>query len=615
MTKKSNLQKNLLTLTQKDFYRLELATPHLLSGNFAKNCDTLCACITQAQKNGTDILVLPKKALSGVDCLAMTGYAFSKSPLIESMKRILETSKNCDALLVIPFAWVHCNQILDIAWIVHQGHTLTLASNAPLPLDLPLHDFTLAPGLDFSNQVVSIDNNCHLLINFCDDHTDLLASLSKKSLQGVHLVLHLSSAVSLSDSVPQAIDTLKVLSKQTNTAQAYIANHPLDSAYGTVCSGDKIIVECGELLKASTLDSGSLFADIDIAFVRHAKQHKTTQVLHNSNACLTPVSQNTPQKLDRIFDPHPFVAPATSNEHILDSLVLGVYAKMQELHTPKVILGLSGGLDSTMVLLVCQRLFDKYNLPSKNLIAVSMSGFGTGGRSEKNAHTLANALDTTHLQISIVDAVTHHLKDIDHNGQPDTTYENAQARERTQILLDLANKHGALLLGTGDLSEIALGWSTYGGDQLAQYNPNSGLTKSQIRALVAYIAKNHTNSLVSQTLNDILDAPITPELIAGQDTEQLIGPYALHDFFLYHFLYRGGTPTKIFGLATTTFANHKKEDIKKHLKLFFTRFFANQFKRKYGCDGIRLFEIDLLSNLHLNANFDPSTLLLELDKI
>ena len=313
-----------------------------------------------------------------------------------------------------------------------------------------------------------------------------------------------------------------------------------------------------------------------------------------------------PKQLDRHVEPHPFV-PSEANmdevcEEVIQSQVSGLAQRMVHTHARTAVIGISGGLDSTLALLVCVETFDKLGLPREGIVGVTMPGFGTTDRTYHNALSLMRDLGITTREISIKDACMQHFKDLGIDSSVhDVTYENSQARERTQILMDVANQTGGMVVGTGDLSELALGWATYNGDQMSMYGVNASVPKTLVQHLVRWVATRRLSGDVRATLLDIVDTPISPELVPAdpngniaQKTEDLVGPYELHDFFLYNFIHNGFRPAKIFSLATVAFDGvYSHEVIKKWLYTFFRRFFAQQFKRSAMPDGPKTGSVNL----------------------
>jgi len=363
--------------------------------------------------------------------------------------------------------------------------------------------------------------------------------------------------------------------------------------------------------------------------LRSERKANTTFACGHTEACMVNVKPcKTAWELTRHFDPLPFIPKSgdmdASCEEILNIQTMGLTRRIDHTKAKCVVIGISGGLDSTLALLVAVRSFDKLGRDRKGIIGVTMPGFGTTDRTHDNAISLMHSLGVTAREISIANAVTQHFKDIAHDSEcHDVTYENSQARERTQILMDLANKECGLVVGTGDLSELALGWATYNGDHMSMYGVNAGVPKTLIKHLVRYIAKTGVNEKSRATLLDIINTPISPELIPAdkqgritQKTENLVGPYELHDFFLYYFLRFGFTPSKIFKMACNAFdgtnteaGKYDDKTIKHWITTFFRRFFAQQFKRSCLPDCPKVGSVSLSPRGDWRMPSDASSLL------
>ena len=359
-----------------------------------------------------------------------------------------------------------------------------------------------------------------------------------------------------------------------------------------------------------SLDSQLIITQIDVEKLRNERRTNSTYInaQRNHDARIVNAHTVTPRDFELIRDvePHPFIPKTNDMEkscnEIFSIQVAGLAKRIVHTGCKTVVVGISGGLDSTLALLVCVRTFDKLQLSRKGIVGVTMPGFGTTDRTYNNAINLMKSLGITIREISIADAVRQHFKDIDHNiDVHDVTYENSQARERTQILMDLSNQLGALVIGTGDLSELALGWATYNGDHMSMYGVNAGVPKTLIKYLVKFVAMSGDSDETRNILLDIIDTPISPELIPADDagnitqkTEDLVGPYELHDFFLYFMLRFGYEPSKIFRIACMTFdGEYDKETIFKWLETFCRRFFSQQFKRSCLPDGPKVGSVSL----------------------
>lgn len=390
-----------------------------------------------------------------------------------------------------------------------------------------------------------------------------------------------------------------------------------ESSTDLVFAGNGIIAENGTLLEESprfTMQEQLVISEIDIENLQNDRQVNTsfmhgTSTLLASETITIPfaLSENSGQPvLTRSVDPHPFTPSGDALkercEEIFQIQVAGLAKRIVHTHSRTAVVGISGGLDSTLALLVTVMTFDALNIPRNQILGITMPGFGTTDRTYTNACDLIRSLGVTLKEISIKDACLQHFKDISHNPSVhDVTYENSQARERTQILMDVANQENGMVIGTGDLSELALGWATYNGDHMSMYGVNGSIPKTLVRYLVEWVAHNRVDEASRATLLDIVDTPISPELIPAdengnikQKTEDLVGPYELHDFFLYHFLRFGSSPAKIYFLAQQAFGgSYDKETIRKWLHTFFHRFFQQQFKRSCLPDGPKVGSVSL----------------------
>lgn len=389
-----------------------------------------------------------------------------------------------------------------------------------------------------------------------------------------------------------------------------------ESTTDVIFAGNGLIYENGSLLAQSkrfSMDEQLIISEIDVERIRAERRVNTTFAANRGNLgdervvrILTEFTNSKELVLTRSFDPHPFVPKGAELhercEEIFSIQVAGLAQRLLHTGAKAAVIGISGGLDSTLALLVCVKTFDKLGLSRKGILGITMPGFGTTDRTYQNALDLMKALGISTREISIKEACTQHFKDINHDiNVHDVTYENAQARERTQILMDIANQVWGMVIGTGDLSELALGWATYNGDHMSMYGVNASIPKTLVKYLVQWVAENDLDDTSKDTLLDIVDTPISPELIPAdengdikQKTEDLVGPYELHDFFLYYFLRFGFRPSKIFYLANIAFKGwYDEETVKKWLSTFFRRFFSQQFKRSCLPDGPKVGSISI----------------------
>lgn len=456
-------------------------------------------------------------------------------------------------------------------------------------------------------------------VEICEDVWAPVPPSCNLALSGADIIFNLSA----SDELIGKHDYLKGLLAQQSarmiSGYVYSGCGFGESTQDVVYGGNAIAYENGQLLAESerfALDSQLIITQIDVEKIRNERRTNSTYINaqrgHDSRIVNAHTVMPRDFELIRDVDPHPFIPKTDDMEKSCDEIfsiqVAGLAKRLVHTGCKTVVVGISGGLDSTLALLVCVRTFDKLQLSRKGIVGVTMPGFGTTDRTYNNAVNLMKSLGITLREISIADAVKQHFNDIGHDiNVHDVTYENSQARERTQILMDLSNQLGALVIGTGDLSELALGWATYNGDHMSMYGVNAGVPKTLIKYLVKFVAMSEDSDETRSILLDIIDTPISPELIpadeAGnitQKTEDLVGPYELHDFFLYHIIRFGYRPSKIFMLARKAFDGsnpeapfYDDETIKKWLTIFLRRFFNQQFKRSCLPDGPKVGSVSL----------------------
>ena len=453
-------------------------------------------------------------------------------------------------------------------------------------------------------------------IEICEDVWAPTPPSNNLALAGADIIFNLSASDELIGKHAYLKSLLAQQSARMISGYVYASCGFGESTQDVVYGGNAIIFENGRLLEEGdrfSLQPQLKMCQIDIEALHVERRTNTTFInaQRGASARIINCKQTSPRdfKLYRKVNPYPFI-PKTENmksscEEILNIQVMGLVKRLYHIHGQKAVLGISGGLDSTLALLIVVKAFDKLGLDRKGIVGITMPGFGTTDRTYNNAIKLMQTLGVTIREISIAAAVTQHFSDINHDASiHDITYENSQARERTQILMDVANQENAIVVGTGDLSELALGWATYNGDHMSMYGVNAGVPKTLIRYLVRYVA----DEMATETLLDIVDTPISPELIPAdekgnikQKTEDLVGPYELHDFFIYYFMRYGFGPKKIFLLAKRAFctatddkpALYDEETVKKWLTTFCRRFFNQQFKRSCLPDGPKVGSVSL----------------------
>lgn len=581
--------------------------------------------IEEAVSNGVAILVLTECAMTGYTCADLF---FQKTLLEETEHQIAKLKKFLEGkeIIVAVGAPIQIeNKLYNMGIVLQNGHILGIVPKTYLPNYNEFYEqrwFASSADLkeseiEFLGEKVPVgrdllfgNQNTYFALEICEDLWSVTPPSDTYALNGATILLNLSASNETIGKKEYRENLIKMHSAKQISAYVYASSGPLESTTDILFSGATLIYENGSKLaegKRFQFDNTLTIADVDVEKLLHDRMKNTS--FHTNQ--LEPVRKihcsipTTNQPIRRTYAKYPFVPnnPNKRNERANEILTIQSCALARRLkHTgsKKCILGVSGGLDSTLAYLVILRAFDILKIAPQNLIAVTMPGFGTTDRTYQNAKELIRKTGATLREVSIKDACILHYKDIGHDaGNHDVTYENAQARERTQILMDIANQESGLVIGTGDLSELALGWCTYNGDHMSMYAVNTSIPKTLVRYLVEYEMQN--NETLHDVLKSILDTPISPELLPPskdgkilQKTESKIGPYMLHDFFLYHFLRNGFSTKKIFYLAKETFKDdYEEEELRKWLTVFMKRFFSQQFKRSCLPDGVKVGSVSL----------------------
>ena len=581
--------------------------------------------IAEAVSNGVAILVLPECAMTGYTCADLF---FQKTLLEETEHQIAKLKKFLEGkeIIVAVGAPIQIeNKLYNMGIVLQNGHILGMVPKTYLPNYNEFYEqrwFASSTDLketeiEFLGEIVPVgkdllfgNQNTYFALEICEDLWSVTPPSDTYALNGATILLNLSASNETIGKKEYRENLIKMHSAKQISAYVYASSGPLESTTDILFSGATLIYENGSKLaegKRFQFDNTLTIGDVDVEKLLHDRMKNTS--FHTDQ--LEPVRKihcsipATNQPIRRTYAKYPVVPrnPNKRNERANDHLTIQSCALARRLkHTgsKKCILGVSGGLDSTLAYLVILRAFDILKIAPQNLIAVTMPGFGTTDRTYQNAKELIRKTGATLREVSIKDACILHYKDIGHDaGNHDVTYENVQARERTQILMDIANQESGLVIGTGDLSELALGWCTYNGDHMSMYAVNTSIPKTLVRYLVEYEMQN--NETLHDVLKSILDTPISPELLPPskdgkilQKTESKIGPYMLHDFFLYHFLRNGFSTKKIFYLAKETFKDdYEEEELRKWLTVFMKRFFSQQFKRSCLPDGVKVGSVSL----------------------
>jgi NAD+ synthase (glutamine-hydrolysing) len=616
------------------FITVAAAIPSVKVADCDYNEKQLESLIAQAEGKGVEIIVFPELCITGYTCQDLFGQQLLLEEAEKAVLKLLDFTRSLDIIAIVGLPVICGDLLLNCAAVIQKGDLLSLIPKTYLPNYSEFYEkrwFASAQDLDdtdlpFAGKTMHVSaeptlfrtcDGVHFGVEICEDVWAPAPPSNHLALSGAELIFNLSASDELIGKHDYLKSVLAQQSARTMTGYVYSGCGYGESTQDVVYGGNAMIYENGKLLVEAdrfSMEPQMMITQIDVEKLRTERRTNSTYVnaQHSYSAKIINAHGIQPRdfQLIREIDAHPFI-PKTADmkqscEEIFSIQVMGLAKRIEHTHSKKVIVGISGGLDSTLALLVCVKTFDKLKMDRKGIVGVTMPGFGTTDRTYNNAINLMKSLGITLMEISIAKAVTQHFKDIGHDAAVhDVTYENSQARERTQILMDLSNQLGGLVVGTGDLSELALGWATYNGDHMSMYGVNASVPKTLIQHLVRYVAeterKEKGDQKTYEILMDVVDTPISPELIPAdengnikQKTEDLVGPYELHDFFLYYFLRFGFRPQKIFLLAQHAFnGSYDDVTIKKWLTTFLRRFFAQQFKRSCLPDGPKVGSVSL----------------------
>ena len=613
------------------FVKVAAAIPAVKVADCKFNAQQIDTQIAIADGKGVQIIVFPELCITGYSCADLFGQTLLLEEAEIALMQIMNNTRQMDIISIVGMPLTVNNTLMNCAIALQKGKILGIVPKTYLPNHKENTEarWFSSPAMHNENSIRLCGQNVPFGINLLFDTAetcfgiemgeDLWAPIppsSSLALKGAEIILNPSANT---ESIGK-YDYLRQLVAQQSARS--ICGYVLsscgfgESTTDVVFGGNGLIYENGALLATAnrfSLKEQLIISEIDVERIRNERRANTT-FSANMTQCLkestTHVSTELVNQRDLILtrpiDASPFVPKGDMLnqrcEEIFEIQVMGLAKRLIHTNCKTMVVGISGGLDSTLALLVCVKTFDKLGFSRKGIVGITMPGFGTTDRTYNNALHLMSSLGITIHEISIKDACIQHFKDIDHDmTKHDVTYENSQARERTQILMDFANKVNAMVIGTGDLSELALGWATYNGDHMSMYGVNASIPKTLVKYLVNWVAQNGVDYESRNTLLDIVDTPISPELIPAdeqgnikQKTEDLVGPYELHDFFIYHFLRFGFRPSKIYFLACTAFRGEYNEDvIKKWLTTFCRRFFQQQFKRSCLPDGPKVGSVGL----------------------
>ena len=613
------------------FVKVAAAVPAVKVADVQYNVQEIERLIAMADAEHVEVVVFPELAVTGYSCQDLFRERLLLDKAEEGLLSLMDFTRKLDVIAVVGMPIEVGSLLLNCAVIVQQGSILAVVPKTYLPnygefyekrwfasaRDLNPTNVYLAGSLvEISAEpvVIKTSDGVGLGIEICEDVWAPIPPSNNLTMAGAEIILNLSASDELIGKHRYLRSLVAQQSARTICGYVYSSCGFGESTQDVVYGGNAMIFENGiQLVEGDrfSFQPQLQMAQIDVERLRTERRanstFKTAQRIGHARviSAKLPLEQH-PFKLERAIDPHPFIPHdndmADTCEEILNIQTAGLAKRLVHTNCQHVVVGISGGLDSTLALLVCVRTFDKLGYDRKGIVGVTMPGFGTSDRTHDNATMLMQLLGISQMEISIAKAVKQHFEDIGHDIKiHDVTYENSQARERTQIMMDLSNKLSALVVGTGDLSELALGWATYNGDHMSMYGLNAGIPKTLIQYLIRYIASLPKSSAERDVLIDIVNTPISPELTPAdaqgniaQKTEDLVGPYELHDFFLYYMMRYGFSPAKIMLMAENAFGNsYDRATIKKWLTTFCRRFFAQQFKRSCLPDGPKVGSISL----------------------
>lgn len=627
-------------MNEYGYVKVGASTLELKVSDTIYNVQMIKKQIDEAVNKNIQIISFPELSITGYTC----GDLFNQDILIdkayEGLKDLVDYSKD-KMIVIIVGAPIKCeNKLYNCAVVINNGKILGIVPKTYIPNYNEFYEMRWFKSsndlkikeINLFNEIVPIgvdliftsklDDELKFGVEICEDLWSLYPKSNDYASSGASIIFNLSASNETIGKYDFRKELIKMQSIKTISGYVYSSSGINESSTDLLFSGSSLIYENGKLLSENNrfdFNSNLIYSDIDIKRLVNDRR-KNTSFISNTDKEYRNIYFTTSKNnlISRKYSKYPFV-PSNEDKReerckeIINIQSSALAKRLKHTNIQKCVIGVSGGLDSTLAFLVIKKAFEKLKIDNKNIIAVTMPGFGTTNRTYENALDLIKINNATLKEIDIKKACLVHYSDIDQDiNNHDITYENAQARERTKILMDIANKENALVIGTGDLSELALGWCTYNGDHMSMYSVNSSIPKTLVKYLVKYIAD--TDKKNKKVLYDILSTPISPELLPADEkgnikqiTEDKIGPYILHDFYLYHFFRYGASPKKIYMLAVNTFENeYSKEEILKWLKVFIKRFFTQQFKRSCMPDGVKVGSISLSPRGDLRMPSDAS---------
>lgn len=624
---------------KQGFIKVAAVTPKIKVADPVYNADVICGKLTEACGQGAKVIVFPELCLTGYTC----GDLFLQQILLEEasaqLLRIAEATRGKEVLALVGLPMARDGRLYNVAAVLWNGEVLGLVPKANIPAYAEFYEgrhFTKGntEPVSFRLGGKSVPFGTNILFEcesvpgltvgceVCEDLWVADAPAVNHALKGATIIANLSASNETVGKDEYRELLVKSASGRLLCGYIYTSAGEGESTQDLVFGGHNLIAENGTILaQVKKFSCETIYSDIDVQRIVSERRRMGTFGAEPEAAYVkVPFYLKVEDtRLDRTFNPNPFVPDDALKrkarcEEILSIQSYGLKKRYEHTGLSAAVIGVSGGLDSALALLVTVRAFDLLGLDRKGIISVTMPCFGTTGRTYENACRLAETLGTTLKEVDIREAVETHFRDIGQDAEiHDVTYENSQARERTQVLMDMANRYNALVIGTGDLSELALGWATYNGDHMSMYGVNAGVPKTLVRHLVKYYADTCGSGELSGVLNDVLDTPVSPELLPpvdgtiSQKTEDLVGPYELHDFFLYYMLRCAFPPAKVYRVARLAFAGqYSDEIILKWLKTFYRRFFGQQFKRSCLPDGPKVGSVALSPRGDLRMPSDAS---------
>lgn len=613
--------------TNFGFVRIAAAVPELKVSDVLFNTEKIIELIHVAEENRTQVVCFPELCITGYTCADLFFQQQLQEEVLKALSEIQMATLSVSCAVIVGAPLRFRNRLFNTAVVLQKGRIIGIVPKTFLSNHGEFYEKRwFASGKNLRGQTIvcneqEVPFGVDLIffspsfsfgIEICEDLWAPLPPSTELCMAGAEIIFNPSASNELIGKHEYRLQLIEQQSARCHAGYVYSSSGMYESTTDLVFSGSAVIAENGKILETSkrfSLDSQLIFNEIDVEILRYERIHNSNfgeDALQQTFRKIEMQGQPLEQKeIKRTVSPYPFVPPVSKREEscseIFSIQTSGLAKRWLHTQAKSLIVGISGGLDSTLALLVCVKTADKLGFDRKTVIGVTMPGFGTTDRTYGNALSLMKSLGITSFEISIKEACLQHFKDIGHDPDVhDVIFENTQARERTQILMDLANKYNGLVIGTGDLSELALGWATYNGDHMSMYAVSSGIPKTLVRYLVEYVAQSMEEK-TKNILEDILKTPVSPELLPAdeygeihQKTEDLVGPYELHDFFLYYFVRFGFSPKKILFLAQKAFGDKYSEAmLRKWLKVFLRRFYSQQFKRSCMPDGPKVGSINL----------------------